>query len=481
MAHLELRNLRKRFGSTIALDGATFEVVPGEIHALLGENGAGKTTLVRALVGLVRPDGGEIRVDGRRTEVRDPSHSLELGIGLVHQHSMLVPALTVAENLVLGEAGAPWLSPSRVSERARDVLGAHDLALEPDALVRELPVAQQQRLEIVRALSRGVRVLILDEPTAVLAPSEVEELLSLLARLRDEGRSVVFISHKLEEVTAVCDRVSVLRHGRTVATEPVVDLDPRELGRMMVGEEISPPGEPPDAPGGAIALRITGLRAGRIHDLDLGVREGEIYAITGLDGNGQASLEEVSAGLLGPEAGTFEVVQPPLRIITGDRQRQGLVLGLSAEENLILVDTVHEEGEPLFRFGLLRRSRLTEFARETMNRFEIRGRTDRLVATLSGGNQQRLLVARSLVRRPGVLVAVNPTRGVDVRSTRFIRNELRRVALLGTAVLLITTDLEKTLELGNRIGVLFRGTLRAVEPGQRTRARIGELMLGRSA
>jgi simple sugar transport system ATP-binding protein len=478
---VEIRHLAKRFGTTVALDDAELDLESGEIHALLGENGAGKTTLVRTLYGLVRPDGGEIRIDGRVSTIAGPAQALSLGIALVHQHSMLVPALTVAENLVLGEHGSSWLPLAEIRRNARRVLETYGLPLDPETPARDLPVAHQHRLEIVRALHRGVRLLILDEPTAVLAPSEVEELLVLLARLREEGRTVVFISHKLEEVTAACDRVTVLRHGRTVATRPVGGIDSRELGRWMVGDDLPVPGEPPEGESGAVALRVVDLRAGSLSGVEVSVREGEIFAVAGIDGNGQTPLEEVLAGVRPVEGGTLELLRPPLALIPGDRQRTGLVLGLSTEENLVLVDAAGRNETPLLRWGFLRRRRLREAARAVLSRFRIRGAPGGSVANLSGGNQQRLLVARALSRQPGVLVAVNPTRGLDVASTQFIRDELRRAALQGTAVLLVSTDLDEVLELGNRIGVLFRGRLHRVEPGARARERIGELMLGRAA
>jgi simple sugar transport system ATP-binding protein len=464
----------------VALDGASLDLLPGEIHALLGENGAGKTTLVGALYGLVRPDRGEIRMDGEPIEIRSPRHALALGIGLVHQDSALVPALSVAENLALGEGGRFWLTAASVHRRARRVLEAHGLELDPSLRARELPVASRQRLEIVRALDRGVRVLVLDEPTAVLAPSEAEALLGVLGQLRDRGHTVVLISHKLEEITAVCDRVTVLRRGRTVATRPVRGLDPVELGRWMVGREVEPPSGPPRGEPGPVALRARRLRSGELEGVELEVRAGEILAIAGIDGNGQSSLEELLAGVRPVEGGEIEILRPPLALIAGDRQRTGLVLGLSVEENLALRGAARGTSEP-FRRGFLRREALSALAREAIARFGIRGAPRTLAAALSGGNQQRLLVASALRGRPGVLVCVNPTRGLDVTGTAFVRAELREAARRGAAVLLVSTDLDEVLELGSRIGVLFRGRLTLVERGQESRARIGELMLGRAA
>jgi simple sugar transport system ATP-binding protein len=447
----------------------------------LGENGAGKTTLVRVLYGLVQPDAGVVEIDSKPFRVRSPRHALELGIGLVHQHFMGVPQLSVAENLTLGDPGS-WLLPRRVLRaQARQRLAEFGLEIDVDARAADLSVAQQQRLEIARCLARGVELLILDEPTAVLAPSEIRALLDLIAELRDAGRTVVFISHRLEEITAVCDRVTVLRHGQTVATRELRGLRAAELGRMMVGEEPPPPGRPVGRALGAVALRVRGLSAGLLDDLDFDVRAGEIFAIGGIDGNGQDELEAVLAGVREPEAGDVDVVRGPLALLPGDRQRTGLVLDLSLEENLILIDAAQAAGWPSFRAGLVRRRAVRAEAESAIESLAIRGSPGQPARTLSGGNQQKLCVARALRRWPAVLVAVNPTRGLDLGSSAAVRERLRTEARRGTAVLLISTDLDELLEVGDRIAVLHRGELLPVEAQLRTRERIGELMLGRGA
>ncbi|MBW2416805.1 MAG: ATP-binding cassette domain-containing protein, partial [Deltaproteobacteria bacterium] len=336
MARAALRGIYKRFGDTQALRGASLELEAGEIHALLGENGAGKTTLVRVLYGLVSPDAGSIEIEGATVRPRSPRHALSLGVGLVHQHFMGVPALSVAENLLLGEPGGWRLSRARAREEAGALLREYGLDLDPDLPAERLGVAQQQRLEIVRALSRGARILVLDEPTAVLAPSEVEELLALMRRLRDEGRSLVLISHKLEEITRTCDRVTVLRAGETVATRDVAGVDARGLARLMVGDEPPPPGAPIDSAPGDVALELHGLVADGLDGLELRVRAGEVFALAGIDGNGQAPLEEVLAGVRVLDGGRVDLHDSPLSLVSGDRQRTGLVLDLSLEENLVL-------------------------------------------------------------------------------------------------------------------------------------------------
>ena len=469
-----LHDVHKRFGSTLALSGAELELAAGEIHALLGENGAGKSTLVRVLYGLVRPDRGEILIDGEPISIPSPRHALAHGIGLVHQHFMLVPALTVAENLMLGDAGSARLRREDVGA----LLERYELDLDPELPAERLAVAQKQRLEIVRALARGVQLLVLDEPTAVLAPSEVELLLGWLARLREEGRSVVFISHKLEEISSLCDRVTVLRHGETVVTREVAGLAAEELGRFMVGEALPPPGQPPQVEPGETALRLAGLQTEGLRALELELRAGEVFALAGIDGNGQGPLEEVLAGVRPLDAGRVELLRPPLALLSGDRQHTGLVLDLPVEENLVLEEAAQGGREPVFRHGVLRRNALRERARATIERFAIQATPQLPARVLSGGSQQKLCVARALAAAAGVLVAVNPTRGLDVAGTAAVREEIRRQAQAGVAVLLISTDLDEVLELGNRIAVLFRGELRPVAPERRGRQEIGRLMLG---
>jgi general nucleoside transport system ATP-binding protein len=477
-----LRDVHKRFGSTQALCGAEVEIEPGEVHALLGENGAGKSTLMRVLYGLVQPDRGSVEIDAARVVLRGPRAALARGIALVHQHFMLVPALRVAENLALGERGFGWLGRGALRERARVLLERYALDLDPDARCEALSVGERQRLEIVRALSRGVSTLILDEPTAVLAPAEIDALLALIAGLRAEGHSVVFISHKLDEVMRVADRVTVLRGGKSVETRRVSQASARELARAMVGAEPPRAGRPQQAdPSAPIALALHGLRAPGLVSIDVDVREGEIFAIAGIDGNGQDALEAVLAGVVQRSGGELDVRRPPLVVIPGDRQRTGLVLDLRVDENLILPDAARHAPGPAFRRGVLDVRALPGIVERALAPFELRGARDAPVRGLSGGNQQKICVARALRREPGVLVAVNPTRGLDVTATASVRQALRDTARRGAGVLLVSTDLDEVLELGARIAVMFRGQLLHVEPDRHTRERIGELMLGASA
>jgi simple sugar transport system ATP-binding protein len=477
-----LRDIHKRFGETRALAGATLEVEAGEVHALLGENGAGKTTLVRVLFGSVRPDSGAIELDGSPVQVASPAEALGLGVALVHQHPHLVPALSVAENLSLGEPGSPWLPPDELRTHARAVLAVGGLDVDPDARAGDLPIGVQQRIEIARALARDVRVLVLDEPTAVLAPSEVDELLALLAGLKEQGRAVVLITHKLEEITQVCDRVTVLRAGRTVSTSPVAGATSEELGTLMVGDVPPPSGRPPDAPAASEpALRLQGVRVAGFAPLDLEVAAGEIVGVAGIEGNGQLELEQLLAGVRAPEGGAVELLRPPLAVLSGDRQHTGLVLELSVEENLQLEDAARGGSPPIFgRAGVLSPNALREAGVAAIERFGIRAGSSDPASALSGGNQQKVCVARALVRDPGVLVAVNPTRGLDLAATAAVRDELRARAVSGGAVVLMSTDLDEILELSHRVVVLFRGALLEVPADAQTRGEIGRRMLGES-
>jgi general nucleoside transport system ATP-binding protein len=481
LARVALRDIRKRFGHTEALRGASLSLEPGEIHALLGENGAGKTTLVRVLYGSVRPDAGEIRIDGVPVAIDGPRQALALGIALVPQHSLLVPALTVAENLVLGESGGALLPRERLRARAREILAVSGLSIDPDTATDALSVGALQRLEIARALARGARVLVLDEPTAVLAPSEVETLLGHLRELRARGLSVVLISHKLEEITAVCDSVTVLRAGETVESRALGGLDAAQLGRLMVGDALPPSGRPPETEPGPLALRLRAATAEGLAALDLDLRAGELVALAGIDGNGQQPLEEVLAGVRPLTSGSLELSRPPLAVLSGDRHRTGLVLDLSVAENLVLPEAARGGVPPVFRAGLVSPRALDEAGTAAIRRFGIRARPADLARMLSGGNQQKVCVARALRASPGVLVAVNPTRGLDVAATAAVREELRAQARAGAAVLVISTELDEVLELGQRIGVLFRGQLLPMPATERTRAAIGRRMLGESA
>ncbi|CAG0990632.1 Ribose import ATP-binding protein RbsA [Myxococcaceae bacterium] len=477
-------------------------MAPGEIHALLGENGAGKSTLMNVLIGLVRPDTGSLCVAGAEVVPGpwSPRAALRSGVAMVHQHSTLVPAMSVPENLCFGAATAPvWFRPARERERVERLAGSFGLDVPVDARVEDLSVGQRQRAEILRALDRGARVLVLDEPTAALTAAETRALFPALARLRDRGVALLFISHKLDEIREIADRVTVLRRGRVEATVSARETSATELGRLMLGHEIPPlaraarvaiEGRPP-----ALALRdleAPGSReAGRLRGLRLEIFAGEIVGVAGIDGNGQRELEEVLAGVREPVAGEIEVdgrrVRPGVRSlraagvahVSGERERGGLVPGMSVAENLAVKSSY--DGGRLFARGLYRRPAARENAIEAIRRFGIDPPDpDRDVATLSGGNAQKVAVARELASGARVLVAVNPTRGLDVGSARFVHEQILALRDAGGAVLLVSTELDEVLALADRVVAMVRGRFFDVARDTDT-ARLGAILLGETS
>ncbi len=478
-----------------------FDVRPGEVHALLGENGAGKSTLVRILAGLVRPDAGRLELGGQPVAWHGygPAAAQRAGIGMVHQHSTLVPALTVAENLAFGDPRGGWrFRPRAAHARVAALAERHRLEVPAAAPVEVLSVGLRQRAEILRALDRGARLLILDEPTSVLTPGESEALFQALRRLRDGGRAVVFISHKLDEIRAVADRISVLRRGRLEATLQARTADATSLGRLMLGREL-PPLAPPPAPARSPAPRfaLRGLsapgyrEASRLRSLELSVRGGELVGVAGIDGNGQRELEEVLAGVRRPGAGHVEVDGQPVAAearrlqaagvahLSGERERAGLVPGFTVAENLILKRSWGDRR--FFRRGRLDRGAARAAAREAIQAYGVEPPDpDADIATLSGGNAQKVAVARELGEDPPVLVAVNPTRGLDLAATRFVHERLLALRARGSAVLLVSTELDEVLALADRSFALVRGALVPVPAGA-DRAAIGAILLGTRA
>jgi len=496
---LSVRGVSKRFQKVQALAGVDLDFHAGEIHAVLGENGAGKSTLMHVLDGVLRPDGGTILVDGRPVAFASPRDARAAGIGMVHQHFTLVEALTVAENLALSlPTQSKWhFNPRTAAAAALDLVSRIDLDLSPpDARVRELPVGARQRLEIIKALAGAGRVLILDEPTAVLTPQEVGPLLAMLRALRAQNRAVIFITHKLHEVKAVADRVTIMRRGRIVDTCAVHALSEGQMAELMVGEVLPPrpPLPPAPAPGVAaleamhvLARDARGLPA--LVDVSLAVRAGEILGVAGVDGNGQRELFEVLVGLLPPDGGTIAVDGHPLpaftpsaahaagiRHIPPDRQREGLALSMTVAENFLLSRTMLDRCS---RYGLLQRGAARRLATTLAGQYAIDyAGLDAPVRSLSGGNQQRIIVARELAEQPRVLVTVNPTRGLDVRAARAVADAIVEVARKGCAVVLISTDLDEILELSNRVSVLARGRLSAPLTPPIDAERLGLLMAG---
>ena len=481
---LQLRDIHKRFGTVQALTGAGLVVRAGEVHALLGENGAGKTTLMHVASGMVAPDAGEVLIDGLPRRLRTPRAARAAGIGLVHQHFTSIPALTVAENIALF---AGWdVRPRELAIRVAALTERLNLPLDPAAHAGSLPVAQLQRLEIVKALAGDARVLLLDEPTGVLAPSEAEELLSRARAFAAAGGAVVLITHKLHEALRGADRVTVLRRGTVVLESGVAGLGARELTEAMIGdaallEEPSPEvfvvGDAPRR------VHVAGLDVAResglgmaVRQASLGVRAGEIVAVAGIEGSGQRELLRAIAGVLPVFRGTREVSRP-IAFIPEDRTTEGLIPELSLTENVVL--GLGRSASWVRRGGLDWKSARARTA-ELITEFGVRaGGPEAPVATLSGGNQQKLIIARAIERDPAVIIAENPTRGLDVQATRAVRERLREAAARGVAVLVFSSDLDEVMVLGQRIVVMVRGTLREARRGA-SRTEIGSIMLGGS-
>ena len=483
----ELRDVHQRFGPVVALAGARVALRAGEVHALCGENGAGKTTLLRVLGGLLAPDRGELLMDGRPVRLRTPRDAWRAGIGLVHQHFTLVPRLTVLENLVLGARteGAPLgglgLPLAATARRAQELAARTGLSVPLDADVETLGVGERQRVEILKVLLRAPRVLALDEPTAVLAPAEVERLLALLRTIAAEGRAVVIVAHKLDEVLSVAHRFTVLRDGRTVLEATRDQVDAHALAVAMVGEERARELEPAAADArpsvGEVAARLERVelpgRSGAA--ISLAVRRGEIVGIAGVEGNGQRELALLLAGREAPGAGRAALPEDPA-FVPQDRSREGLIGDFDLAENVALA--LHRDRRwrrgPLLRWDALRAE-----AERMIARYQVRVPHARALArTLSGGNQQRLVVARELGRGAELLVAENPTRGLDVGATAFVHGELRRLCSEGrVGTVLLSTDLDEVLALADRIFVMVRGGLIEVPVAERSRAGVGALML----
>ena len=493
---LELRGITKRFPGVLANDQVDFDLKPGEVHALLGENGAGKSTLMNIVYGLYRPDEGEIEVHGKPVSIHSPKDAIEHGIGMVHQHFMLIPVMTVAENMVLASEprrNGVLLDYGGAVERVRDISSRFGLAVDPTARVENISVGQQQRVEILKALYRGAEILILDEPTAVLTPQEAEELFEIIQGLTREGKSIVFISHKLREVLEVADRVTVLRRGKTVSTIPRDGATETGLARLMVGREVllrvdkapATPGEPLLVVEELHILDDRGLEA--VRGISLQVRAGEIVGLAGVDGNGQSELVEALGGLRHPAAGRIvlagkdvtgaaarRVFDLGMGHIPEDRQRRGLVLDFTLAENLALHDY---RKPPNSRLGWLFPQRLVRWARRLLEQFDVRGGGPYTrAAALSGGNQQKVVLAREIAREPSVLLAGQPTRGLDVGAIEFVHRRLVQARDSGKAVLLVSLELEEVLSLADRILVIYEGRIVGDYPPDVTEEELGIAM-----
>jgi ABC-type uncharacterized transport system ATPase subunit len=474
---LEMRGITKRYPGVVANDHIDLEVRPGEIHALLGENGAGKTTLMNILYGLARPDEGEILLDGAPVRIANPTDAIARGINMVHQHFMLVPVLTVAENILLGEetmAGPIFLDRKEAKRRIIELGKRFGFEIDPDVKVGDLSVGWQQRVEILKALYRNAKVLVLDEPTAVLTPQETDEIFAVLRRLAQEGHSIVFISHKLYEVLAIADRITVIRRGRVVGSRIPAETDEEDLAALMVGRDVQLVVDRGESHPAEVRLEVRGLKVrddrgtDAVRGVDFEIRAGEIFGIAGVAGNGQDELVEAIVGLRKPADGTVildgrDVTNASTREMTNlgtgyvpaDRHRFGLVLSFTVADNLVLTDYYRA---PYAR-GVIRNDEAIEArGAVAIKEYDIRTPSATVLAgTLSGGNQQKVVVARELDGDLRLLVLDQPTRGLDVGSIEFIHRQAIKKRDAGTAVLLVSAELDEVLELSDRVAVMYRG------------------------
>jgi ABC-type uncharacterized transport system ATPase subunit len=489
-----MRGITKRFPGVVANDDVDITFLPGEIHALVGENGAGKSTLMRVLYGLYPPDEGSIEVKGKMARITSPRVAIALGIGMVHQHFVLVDRFTVAENVVLGAEEGALLDLEAASRRVADLAGSYGFALNPGARVEDLSVGEEQRVEILKALYRGAKLLILDEPTAVLTPQESAELFQNLRRLRDAGRTVVFISHKLDEVLATADRITVLRRGRKVGETTPVETSKEALAEMMVGRPVLFRLEKPTVAPGAVVFRTAGLQlAGKLRGVDMEVRAGEILGVAGVEGNGQRELAEALVGLRRPESGSVfldsreiggdsvaDIRAEGVAYIPEDRHERGLVLDMPLWENVVLGR--QRRRTFVAGLGLLLIGKIKKLATRLIKAFDVRARSINVeAATLSGGNQQKLILARELEETPRLLIAHQPTRGLDVGATEFVWKKLLEQKAAGSAVLLISAELEEIYALSDRIVTLFDGRITGEYPPDAPPEDIGVGMTGGAA
>jgi ABC-type uncharacterized transport system ATPase subunit len=494
---LRLRGITKRFGDLVANNSIDLDITPGEIHCLLGENGAGKTTLMNVLYGLLQPDEGTISIDDVEHVHSNPKEAIAAGIGMVHQHFMLVDVFTVAENLILGreDGTAGLLNMGEARRTVQRLSERYGLDVDPDALIEDLPVGVQQRVEILKALANDAKYLILDEPTAVLTPQETDQLMAVMRSLRDEGKAIVFITHKLREVREIADKITVIRHGKVVGTAKHTDSE-ADLAELMVGRAVklvvdkkpaSPTAEPRLVMKGVSAASPNGTLA--VQDLDLEVSGGEIVCIAGVQGNGQTELAEALLGVTPVIKGSIhldgkpltglsprETIDAGLGFVPEDRQQHGCVGSFTVAENLILN---HYDEHPYARGIALDLSRVRHNAAHRVNEFDIRTQSiESTVSSLSGGNQQKVVLARELSRPLVLLVASQPTRGLDVGAIEFVHKRLIEERDRGTAVVIVSTELDEVVALADRIAVMYRGRIVGIVPPDTSREVLGLMMAG---
>ena len=476
---VEMRNIVKKFGDFTANDGVNLTVHKGEIHAILGENGAGKSTLMNQLYGLYKPTSGEIIVNGKKMEMNSPRDAISVGIGMVHQHFMLIQPFTVTENIVLGTEPRKGvvLDMETARKNVAEISEKYGLSIDPDAKIEDISVGMQQRVEILKALYRGADVLILDEPTASLTPQEIVELIDIMHNLTADGKSIILITHKLKELKAAADYCTIIRLGKYIGTVDVDTVTEDDLARMMVGRNVTFEVEKPDQEPGDVVLDVKDLHGVDYRDVEilkgltLNVRKGEIVGIAGVDGNGQTELVEIITGLKKATKGQItingvDIFNTPPRFgfvngvssIPADRQKHGLVLDFTVEENLVL----QNYREPEFsKKGLLNRDAIHKFADECVGKYDIRpgGCETRAAGTLSGGNQQKVIIAREVENNKDLLIAVNPTRGLDVGAIEYVHKYIVEQRNKGNAVLLVSFELDEIMSLSDRIDVIYAGQI----------------------
>ena len=503
MAHenvIEMREITKIFGEFVANDKINLQLRKGEIHALLGENGAGKSTLMNMLAGLLEPTSGEIVVNGQVVKLDSPSKAASLGIGMVHQHFMLVEAFTVAENIILGSELTKngVLDIARATKEIMDLSERYGLAVDPSAKVADISVGAQQRVEILKTLYRGADILIFDEPTAVLTPSEIDELMAIMKNLVKEGKSIILITHKLDEIRAVSDRVTVIRRGKSIETVEIVGATNADLAEMMVGRSVSFKTEKQAAQPKEVVLSIKDLVVNEnrgvpaVKNLSLDVRAGEIVGIAGIDGNGQSELIQAITGLRKIESGSIElkgrsilglhprqITEMSVGHVPEDRHRDGLVLDMMISENIAL-QTYYKE--PLSKNGILNYGNIISHAKKLMQEFDVRAASEIVPASaLSGGNQQKAIIAREINRDPDLLIVSQPTRGLDVGAIEYIHKRLIEARDNGKAVLVVSFELDEILNVSDRIAVIHDGKIQGIVTPQTTnKQELGVLMAGGS-
>jgi general nucleoside transport system ATP-binding protein len=495
---IEMLNIRKEFPGIVANDNITLQLKQGEIHALLGENGAGKSTLMNVLFGLYQPEQGEIKVNGKSVKITNPNIANDLGIGMVHQHFMLVDTFTVTENIILGKEpkSGGKIDLKKAEQEVREISDRYGLAVDPQAKISDISVGMQQRVEILKTLYRGAEILIFDEPTAVLTPQEIKELIEIMKTLIKEGKSIILITHKLKEIMEVCDRCTVIRKGEGIGTVDVADTDVNELASLMVGREVTFSTEKSKAEPKEPVLEVSDLKVKDsrgvevVRGLNLTVRAGEIVGIAGVDGNGQSELIEAITGLHKTSSGTIKlngkeiqnnkprkITESGLAHIPQDRHKHGLVLDFPIGENMVL-QTYYQK--PYSKSGILNFKEVYKKASALISEYDVRTPSEYTLArALSGGNQQKAIIGREIDRNPDLLIAAQPTRGLDVGAIEFIHKRLIEQRDNNKAVLLVSFELEEIINVSDKIAVIYEGDIVAVvDPKETTEQELGLLMAG---